>query len=175
MNLLALFLVFQGAWFAIVYSGAQGNSVWAIAATAMALGLLIRMYSARGVLLRATIGASCGIVLDGTLIYFDLTTFPATCGLPFGEDVLPLWMLCLWSIFAAILPYMVPWLEGRRALGVVFGAAGGPIAYFSAEKLGAIEVAGLLGYSAVGIAWSAAMAVLPLAEHKPKASGSLRQ
>ena len=168
MNLLTLFLVFQGAWFATVWGGAQGTSLWALAATVLVLGLLTRVYPARGVLMRAAIGVACGIVLDGAMVYFELTVFSA-----FGDKVLPLWMLCLWATFAAILPYMVPWLAGRRVLGIVFGATGGPIAYFSAEKLGAIEVAGLLGYSAVGLAWAAAMAVLPLADKAAPQSRAL--
>ena len=159
MNLLTLFLVFQGAWFATVYGGSQGTSLWALIATAAVIGLLARVYPPRGVLTRAGIGVLCGLVLDGAMVYFELTAFPA-----FGDKILPLWMLCLWAVFAAILPYMVPWLAGRRMLGIVFGATGGPIAYFSAEKLGAIEVAGLVGYAAVGLAWAAAMAVLPLAD-----------
>lgn len=159
MNLLTLFLVFQGAWFATVYGGSQGTSLWALIATAVVIGLLARVYPPRGVLTRAGIGVLCGLVLDGAMVYFELTAFPA-----FGDKILPLWMLCLWAVFAAILPYMVPWLAGRRVLGIVFGATGGPIAYFSAEKLGAIEVAGLVGYAAVGLAWAAAMAVLPLAD-----------
>lgn len=161
MNLLTLFLVFQGAWFATVYGGSQGTSLWALIATAVVLGLLARIYPPRGVLARAGIGVLCGLVLDGAMVYFGLTTFPE-----FGDKILPLWMLCLWAVFAAILPYMVPWLAGRRTLGIVFGATGGPIAYFSAEKLGAIDVADFMGYAAVGLAWAAAMAVLPLADKK---------
>lgn len=168
MSLLTLFLVFQGAWFATVYGGSQGTSLWALIATAVVIGLLARVYPLRGVLTRAGIGVLCGLVLDGAMVYFGLTAFPA-----FGEGVLPLWMLCLWAVFAAILPYMVPWLAGRRALGIVFGATGGPLAYFSAEKLGAIEVSGLLGFSAVGLAWAAAMAILPLADREASSSPTL--
>lgn len=168
MNLLTLFLVFQGAWFATVYGGSQGTSLSALIATAVVLGLLARVYPPRGVLTRAGIGVLCGLVLDGAMVYFELTAFPA-----FGDKILPLWMLCLWAVFAAILPYMVPWLAGRRMLGIVFGATGGPIAYFSAEKLGAIEVAGLMGYAAVGLAWAGAMAVLPLADKEAAQSPAL--
>lgn len=168
MNLLTLFLVFQGAWFATVWGGAQGTSLWALAATVVVLGLLTRAYPARGVLTRAGIGVLCGLVLDGAMVHFQLTAFPA-----FADQFLPLWMLCLWAIFAAILPYMVPWLAGRRVLGIIFGASGGPIAYFSAEKLGAIEVAGLVGYAAVGVAWAAAMAVLPLEDKEATQSPPL--
>ena len=168
MSLLILFVLFQASWFATVWGGAQGSSLWALAATVVVFALLARRYPLRGLLTRAGIGVLCGLVLDGTMVALGLTSFP-----PFGGQTLPLWMLCLWANFAAVLPYMVPWLAGRRSLAVVFGTAGGPLAYFSAVQLGAIEVASLIGYSAVGLAWALAMAVLPLEERQGEAKPTL--
>jgi hypothetical protein len=157
MSLLVLFLIFQAAWFAIVLGGAAGTSLWGALAAAMVLVLLSRRYGAADVLRRAAMGVSLGIVLDSALLFGGMTAFPAHDG-----ELLPIWMLALWANFAAILPFMVPWLAGRRGLAVLCGAAGGPAAYYSAELLGAIEVAGLSGYLAVGAAWAVAMAGLPL-------------
>jgi hypothetical protein len=51
----------------------------------------------------------------------------------------PPWMVCLWLNFAATLNVSMAWLRGRYILAVIFGAIGGPLAYYSGAKLGATE------------------------------------
>ena len=157
MMLLLLFVLFQSAWFACVWGGAQGLAWPGLLATAGLLAFLSWKARPADVLRRAAVGAGLGGLLDGGLLYADLTAFPQHSG-----ALLPLWMFALWAGFAGVLPYMVPWLAGRRLLAIAFGAVGGPLAYYSAQALGAIEVAGLAGFASIGAAWALAMALLPL-------------
>jgi hypothetical protein len=170
MMLLLLFVLFQGAWFACVWGGAHGLAWPGIVATFALLAFMAWRTRPADVLRRAVVGAGLGGLLDGGLLYFDMTTFPQHTG-----ALLPLWMLALWAGFAGVLPHMVPWLAGRRALAIAFGALGGPLAYYSAQALGAIEVADLTGFAAVAAAWALAMALLPLedfSQQKKPALGS---
>ncbi len=155
--LLLLFVLFQSAWFACVWGGAQGQAWPGVLATAALLAYLGWKTRPADVLRRAAVGAGLGGILDGGLLYADMTAFPQHAG-----ALLPIWMLALWAGFAGVLPHMVPWLAGRRLLAIAFGAVGGPLAYYSAQALGAIEVAGLPGFAAVAAAWALAMAMLPL-------------
>jgi hypothetical protein len=51
----------------------------------------------------------------------------------------PPWMVCLWLNFAATLNVSMAWLRGHYLLAALFGAIGGPLAYFSGAGLGATE------------------------------------
>jgi hypothetical protein len=51
----------------------------------------------------------------------------------------PPWMICLWLNFAATLNVSMAWLRGRYLVAAVFGAIGGPLAYYSGARLGATE------------------------------------
>jgi hypothetical protein len=157
MMLLLLFVLFQSAWFACVWGGAQGLAWPGILATAALLAFLAWKTRPADVLRRAALGAGLGALLDGALLFAEMTSFPQHTA-----ALLPLWMLALWAGFAGVLPHMVPWLAGRRLLAIGFGAIGGPLAYFSAQALGAIEVSGTTGFVAVAAAWAIAMALLPL-------------
>ena len=56
----------------------------------------------------------------------------------FPRPISPPWMICLWLNFAATLNVSMAWLRGRYLLAALFGAIGGPLAYYSGAKLGAI-------------------------------------
>ena len=51
----------------------------------------------------------------------------------------PPWMIGLWLNFAATLNVSLAWLKGRDPLAALFGAIGGPLAYYGGAKLGATE------------------------------------
>ena len=48
-------------------------------------------------------------------------------------------MICLWLNFAATLNVSMAWLRGSYIPAAAFGAVGGPLAYYSGAKLGAME------------------------------------
>jgi len=50
----------------------------------------------------------------------------------------PLWMAALWPSFAASLRLSLSFLQHRLRLAAVLGALGGPLAYFSGWRLGAL-------------------------------------
>ena len=46
----------------------------------------------------------------------------------------------MWALFATTLNLALRWLKGRPLLASVFGALGGPLAYYAGERLGAVEM-----------------------------------
>ena len=56
--------------------------------------------------------------------------------------------------FAATLNVSMAWLRGRYLLAAVFGAIGGPLAYYSGAKLGATEaLPSLNGMLVLAVGW----------------------
>jgi hypothetical protein len=63
-------------------------------------------------------------------------------------------MVGLWMNFAATLNVSMVWLRGRYLLAAVFGAIGGPLAYYGGAKLGATEaLPSLNGMLVLAVGW----------------------
>jgi hypothetical protein len=91
-------------------------------------------------------------VLDGTLRAFAVVHYAAASpALPAGGA--PLWILALWVAFALTFNHSLQWLAGRRLLCAALGAAGGPLAYAAAARLGAVT---LMTPTWHAVAWLAA-------------------
>ena len=74
----------------------------------------------------------------------------------------PAWLLPLWLIFATTLNGSMSWMADRIWLGVLFGAVGGPLSYWSGARMGALQLRAPLVQSLAWIAleWAIAMPVL---------------
>jgi Protein of unknown function (DUF2878) len=71
------------------------------------------------------------------------------------EGTAPYWMVTLWAIFATTLNVSLRWLRARTALAALFGAIGGPAAYFAGAKLGALELAATVtAPAAIAAGWA---------------------
>lgn len=131
------FIQFQVAWFAIVLSAAAQQPFLGVAVVLLftavhlylsekpvAEGLFLLLVGLLGWLWES-------LVLGTGLIHYTATS---------GDDLMaPLWIAALWLNFASTLNYSLAWLQGRTALSAVFGAVGGPLAFFAGEKLGAVS------------------------------------
>ena len=75
----------------------------------------------------------CGLLLDGTLAATGWLRYaaplPALPALP-G----PAWIATLWVAFAMTLQHSLQWLMVRPLSAVLFGAIGGPLAYWGASR-----------------------------------------
>ena len=155
----ANFIAFQAAWFAAVLGAAHGMPWLGVVAVPAALALHLALSPDwRPELLLALAAAGTGFVFDSILIAAGMfSPVPYILPSPFSS----LWMVMLWVNLATTLNVSMGWLSGRYALAAVFGAIGGPLAYYSGAKLGAMtrlpDVGGLAG---IGIAWAIAMPLL---------------
>jgi len=151
--------LYQAGWLACVAAAAH-DAVWAgvliaSALTAARLGLSDRP----GPELRLVLsGAALGVAIDGALAAAGVVTY--TSGQP-AAWLPPLWILCLWMLFATLFSRALAWLRGRYVLAAVLGALGGPPAYLAGERLGAIEVPNTaLALLTLALAWALATPLL---------------
>jgi len=130
-------VLFQAAWFAAVL-GAAGGVFW-LGPLAMIPTLAIHL-----ALQEDRIGEIKLLLAAGMLgVLFDTAFVAGGVFTPlqhlFPRPISPPWMICLWLNFAATLNVSMAWLRGRYLLAALFGAIGGPLAYYSGAKLGATE------------------------------------
>lgn len=129
--------LFQAAWFAAVLGAARGM-FW-LGPLAMVPTLAIHLAlqeNRRGEVKLLLTAGMLGFFFD--TIFVEGGVFTPLQHL-FPRPFSPPWMICLWLNFAATLNVSMAWLRGRYLLAALFGAVGGPLAYYSGAKLGATE------------------------------------
>lgn len=120
-------LLYQTVWLLCIIGGYRG--------AILAIGLLILhlVLAAKGsqdlpVMLLFLLA---GLTLDGLLQMFGFFTFSES-GWP-----IPFWLAVIWMGFATTVNHSLSWLKTRPHLCSLFGAVGGPLAYWGGCKLGA--------------------------------------
>jgi len=163
-RLLVDVVCYQLGWFSCVL-GAAHHHAWAGVTAAVALTVfhlaLLESPARQWQEIRLVVAVMvAGLLVDGTLSALGWVRYPQGQPAPF---VPPVWMLCLWMLFATLLPGALAWLRGRPVLAALLGALGGPLAYLAGERLGAIAlgegVAPLVGLAVLAVAWAV---VIPL-------------
>ena len=159
-RLIVNFVAFQLGWFACVLGAA---SDWVAAGTAAAL-LIVGLHVAlaarpTGELALVLVVSLIGGAWDSLLAWLR-PAFTTRSGLV-APGLAPYWLVAMWALFATALNISLRWLRGRFVLAAVLGAIGGPVAYLSGQRLGALAFPDLrLGLLAEGIGWAALMPLL---------------
>jgi hypothetical protein len=154
------FVGFQAAWCAAVF-GAAGGQFW-LGPVALLLWLAFyALLSGRPKLeiTIALIALLLGLVIDSLLIGNGVYTPRGLIG---GLTLTPPWMLSLWINFGTLVNGSLSWLRGRYWLGAFLGSWGGPAAYYSGHRAGALTFHPPLISHLVflGIAWAVAVPLL---------------
>jgi hypothetical protein len=169
-------VLFQAAWFASVLGAARGL-YWAGPAVTL-LAVAVRLAQAEDRRKEALLLLCCGILgfaADTALVALGLF-LPVRGSFPTPWS--PPWMVAMWVNFGATLNVSMAFLKGRPAVSAVFGAIGGPLAYFAGARLGAASIPepAWAGLAAVAVAWGIAMPALStLAGRDLQASSLLRK
>jgi hypothetical protein len=172
------FVFFQLGWFACVLGAASQNYAW------LGTGLVLLIVT--GHVMRAPDKAQeltlilfvtfIGLFWDSALTVAGVYQFQSGT---FIDGIAPHWLIAMWALFATTLNVSMRWLGARYVLAAVFGAMGGPLAYYAGHQLGAVDfhdpASALI---IIGIGWSLIMPVLVLMTkfyngYRSKASGSL--
>ena len=147
------FLLFQAAWFMCVMSGAAGLP--AVGIGVVAAVVLLHLVRARRPLTEAVllaIAAAIGALWDGQLAGHGWLTYPSGM---FAPWIAPSWIIAMWVAFATTLNVSLRWLHGRYGLAMLFGAVGGPLAYYAGERLGGVQFSDpLLALSLLAAGWA---------------------
>ena len=131
----AIFVLYQAAWFACVWGAASGHALAGIAAVAAAVAILIAWSRRREADLRLVgLSVAVGAVWDTLFAASGMIVYASPGPLP---ALAPPWILGMWALFAPLLREPLRWLHGRPALSALLGAIGGPVAYEASARLGA--------------------------------------
>ncbi len=152
---------YQLVWLISVASAAGGH-LWIGPLAAVAFAIVVLAFGGhRGADLRLIpLAVLIGALADSAWIELHWIDYRAPW--PF-KSLAPGWIIGLWLAFAMTLNHSLGFLKSRYALAAIFGAIGGPLAYWGAARgFGALHfdasiVTVLLGLS---VAWAALVALL---------------
>jgi hypothetical protein len=152
-NIIINFVLFQLAWFACVLGAAQQMPwIGVIVTVAIVVWHLCQAKSAKPEVILLCFALIIGAAFDQVMHSTQLLTYQAH---GWSDSLVPAWILALWAGFVTALNVSLRWMRGKWLVMILFGAIGGPLAYMSAEKLGAVTLNSMpASYIALGVGWA---------------------
>lgn len=140
-------LVFNIAWLACVL----GGSVVALPVTLLVIAVHLKFFSTRiqEALLIAII-IVVGLVVDSLLLRTGLLIAPDKSLWP------PLWLVCLWGLFATTMNHSLRWFQSHLIASVVMGGIAGTLTYVAGTRLTDFSLKAPLPFTlmAIVVLWS---------------------
>jgi len=127
MNALVNILIYQVIWFLCVIGETRGAI---LAIPLLGLHLFFTQNRKNDLQLMAAFFVA-GLVIDGSLYGVGFFSFEAPA------RPIPFWLAVIWLALATLPHNSLGWLKGRPFLSALFGATGGPLAYWAGVRLGA--------------------------------------
>jgi len=127
MYILLNVILYQAVWFLCVFKENQG-AVFGL--VLLAAHLYFSPYRAKDMRMMAVLLA-VGTLIDGALYLAGFMTYNVQA-MP-----IPFWLAVVWLALATLPHHSLRWLKGRLLLASLFGALGGPLAYWAGVKAGA--------------------------------------
>lgn len=160
-RLLVNVILFQLGWFACVLGAASGIP-W-VGTLGVMIILAHHLHSANSLekeLQLLSLVLLIGFIWDSLLVAFGILDYNS--GL-FHTSLAPHWIIAMWALFSTTLNVSLNWLKSRYLLSAVFGALGGPSAYYAGLKLGAVSMPSeTQALVALALGWSLIMPTLVL-------------
>jgi hypothetical protein len=156
------FILFQLGWFGCVISGASQDYSWAgmVIVAIIVVIHLSRAIDRRDEFMLIAATTILGTTWDSILTYAGLFDFSNGVIVSW---LVPLWLVAMWALFATTLNVSMKWMKDRYVLAAVFGAAGGPLAYYAGHRIGAVDFSDTFkAMIAVGAGWAVIMPGLML-------------
>ena len=151
------FVMFQIGWFAAVLGAAYRQVGLGIALVAVILTIHIVLIRNRQKELTLILTAGIiGFTIESALILLQAYK-PVQWILP--PPMAPLWLVIMWMNIAITPNGCLRWLRPRPVLAALLGAIGGPVAYYTGERFGALSFVHSLPWSLglIAIVWAVAM------------------
>jgi hypothetical protein len=124
-------LMFNAAWFAILLT--QSSFIAPIIVVLSLFAHFQVMGKGKPELLLIAGVTSLGFVIDQTLFGTGVFNLEGKAALA------PLWLTCLWPVFATTLMHAFDWLRGKVIVSSVVGAVGGCLSYIAGVRLTIID------------------------------------
>ena len=145
------FVLFQFGWFVSVWGAAQQKLP--LSMTVVALILLVHIMQAsrkKEATILLFIIMLLGSIFDQLLLITNLVTYENQ----FIDYLVPIWIVAMWGLFATTLNLSLSWLKSNLVLAILFGFIGGPVAYFAAEQLNAVQLTNHFSIYALALGWA---------------------
>ncbi|USE38293.1 DUF2878 domain-containing protein [Endozoicomonas sp. SCSIO W0465] len=151
------YLLFQAGWFACVLGGNQIAMATAVIILFIHL-LWIGSWHQEKQILALTFLLGCAI--DSFLGNMEILQFHTDD----GGRILPLWLACLWLIFATTLRHSLDWSRTHKLYGAILGFFGGPLSYLAGSKMSDVTLAQPLWQTLMilAIIWALVIPILQL-------------
>jgi len=153
------YALYQTGWFACVL-GAASHRPWTGFAIAIVLvGVHLVLSVERSVELRL-IGLAIAVGAVVEIAQIAAGTYRFTSGTVI-DALPPPWLLAMWAQLATTLRFSLRSVATRPVPALLFGAAGGPIAFLAGERLGAVTLLPPLADSLLrlSVGWAIALVV----------------
>lgn len=147
------FVLFQLGWLACVLYPGLGAVGFVVLIVAFHLAFISQARMAELQFIGA--GVVIGGLLDG--LWFNVGVMDNGVE---GFQLTPIWILGLWAAFSTTLSHSLSWISAKPWLPFACAPIAGPFAYWSASKMGAVELPDLaLSLAALAVGW---LVVFPL-------------
>jgi hypothetical protein len=147
-------VLYQVGWFSCVLGAAYGYTFsGALAAAVLVMLHLYLTDNRKAEIQLVSFACLLGVLIDSLQQSAGLFFFKVDPRWPLW---LPLWVLVVWAQFVTLFRFALHWLSGRYLLGALFGALGGPLAYWGGIRLGAASFGDspLLTLAVLAVVWS---------------------
>ena len=154
-------LIYQICWFACVL-GAANSVPWIGVIVVVAANTCHLLVANRSIVELMLIGCILfiGGLWDSFLVTMGWLQYPNGI---FIDGAAPYWILLLWVSFAITLNVSLAWFKQHLWLASLFGAIGGPLAFFAGERLGAVEFPdATVALAALAAGWTLLMPMIML-------------
>lgn len=157
INIIVNFLLFQLAWFACVLGAANAIPMIGVAFTALVVAWhLFKAYKAKQEAILILIAIAIGATFDQVMLSTQLIDYVhhGWGNFALNAQLVPVWIIALWAGFTTSLNVSLKWMRHKYLIAILFGGIGGPLAYFAAQKLGAVTLTSTNSFVALSIGWA---------------------
>jgi len=161
-KLMTNILLFQIGWFSCIALDAY----WPIMITVVILLIHFSYVCSSPIYTRATLASEAlllfkvlliGLAVELVYLWFDILMREDNVKFP------PLWLLCIWVLFATTLRHSLMWLRNNTLLSIVFAAIAAPGSYYAGAQLNGMMSLGapaLFSLLVISISWAMAFPLM---------------
>lgn len=132
------FVLFQAGWFSCVMFGrGDYHIVGTLTVAVIAAFHLLRSDRPGKEFIFLLIATLIGFIQESAMTGFGLLDYSHG---KFHPAFAPHWIIAMWTLFATTINVSLKWLQPKVWLQVLFGAAGGPLAFYAGWKLDAVSI-----------------------------------
>lgn len=153
------YALYQIGWFACVLGGASQRPWTGCLIALILVGVHLSLSVERSLEVRLVVLATAvGAVVE--MLQIAAGTYRFTSG-TVTDALPPPWLLAMWAQFATTFRFSLRSVITRPVPAMLFGAAGGPVAFLAGGRLGAVTLLPPLAYGLLrlSISWAIALVV----------------